>query len=395
MGRGAWLPAAVCFGLALSGCGNREAVDSSFFAADRAALPDADREAGPEARAVTLEPAGTWQVSEVPERIVAYQTIEAEIVLALGLGHRLAGMFNRDALETLNERYYRQLPGFEVPLHGIENLPFSDRVDKEVFYRLGPDVNLVDPRLPLISWGWDAEDVGEVARRTGPFFGNFTRFPRNESWGPAYRAYSLDELFAAYAKLFDREARYRNFAAFRDGVVAGIRDRLPSENQRPRVCVIGISSQPDKGRFYLTNVETGGVQTRQYRQLGVPVATLSEGRMLGEHGLCDYETLAELDPEVILVMWATGMCESPEEFHERFVAPMEAHPVGRRITAVREGRVLPGGLGSQGPISALFQLEMAAVQLFPEVFGAWSWKEGVSEPLFRRDELASVLRDAP
>jgi iron complex transport system substrate-binding protein len=93
-------------------------------------------------------------------------------------------------------------------------------------------------------------------------------------------------------------------------------------------------------------------------------------------GQIDYETLLEVDPEIIVVHWGIGTTGntdsfSAEAFREQYVTPMEEDSVGQELTAVQEGRVYPGQFGEQGPIVNLLQTEMVAQQLYPDEFGAF------------------------
>lgn len=378
--------------LLLAACGGEPEAGDHFARCDRAALPASAREAPGAARAVTLEPAGTWHVRETPRRFVAYQSIEAEIAIAVGRGDGLVAMFDRDHLATLGRLFYRQLPGIAVDLAGVVELPFAEQMDQELFYGLEADALLIDPRLPAAFWGWSAGDIGRVAERVAPFFGNFIRYPRDESWGPPYRSYTIDEYGATLAELLGRGDRYRRLAAFREGTVERVRSLLPPPDERPAICLLNIGSDPAAGRFYLVDVAAGGARVRHYRDLGLAQAWDAAELVTGEYGACDYETLAAIDPPVIVVQWALTKCDGPDDFHERFVAPMRAHPVGRRLRAVAGDRVLPGGTGEQGPLTHLFQLEMAAQQLFPERFGAWRWGDAPGRPVFDRAALAALVR---
>ncbi len=374
----------------LAGCGEPPADTTDDV--DRFALPERLRQPSPGSREVTMEPAGTWHVKEAPNRLVAYQAIEAEIAVALGRSEGLVGMFNRGSLLRLNRLYYRQIPGFELEPRAITDIPFSGQVSQELFYQLDPDVFMVDPRLPVVSWGWDVGDVREMARRIAPFFGNFIRYPRGQSWGPPYRQYSLDEYFRIYARLFDRVHRYRRFAEFRESLVRRIRGNLPARESGRRICVVGIGSEPAKGRFYLVNLRRGGSRVQHYRDLGLRQNFPFDRYVTGKYGRVDFETLVSIDPQVIIVLWATAKFDDREAFRERFVKPLRNHPLGKRLAAVQSGNVLPGGIGAQGPISHLFQLEQAAKQLHPERFGGWKWGRAPKRPLFDRGALASILR---
>lgn len=323
---------------------------------------------------------------------MAYQALEAEIAMVLGRGDDLVGMFNRDSLETLDRLYYQQLPGFSLPMDRIRDIPFSGEVDRELFYELDPDIFMVDPRLPVVSWGWQVDDVAEIAGRVAPFYGNFIRHPYTDDWKPEAPQYSLDEYFRRFSRLFFRENRYKQFGQFRNDFLDRLRDRLPDRKRRPKICVIGIGSEPAKDRFYLVNIREGTGRVQQYRDLGLQQAYDPDRYSTGQYGLIDTETLSEINPDVIFVLWATSEFEKEQAFRKQFVEPLKNDAVARRIKAVRDENVLPGGIGSQGPITHLFQLEKTAKQLFPEEFGEWRWDDPSSDPLFSRDALSKIIR---
>ncbi|MFW5845702.1 MAG: ABC transporter substrate-binding protein, partial [Planctomycetota bacterium] len=354
-------------------------------------IPAALRQREPGSRAVELAPAGTWQVRATPERFLAYQAIEVEIALALGRGDGLVAMFDRAHLRRLQELFYTQLPGIGLDLAGVVELPFAEQLDQELFFGLQADAVLIDPRLPIAFWGWTPNDLARMSRRLAPFVGNFVRYPRDASWGPAYPQYSVDEYARRLAQLFDREPAWQRLQAFRDQAFAGMRALLPPADERPALCVLNIGSDAAQGRFYLVDNSGAGARTRHYRELRLQQAWNATALRLGAFGACDYETLAAIDPAVIIVQWALTSCDGPEDFHARFIAPMRAHPVGRRLRAVQDDLVLPGGTGEQGPLTQLFQAEMLAQQLYPERCGDWSWGRQPERPLFDREQLVAVI----
>lgn len=383
---GKWLIAAWLLLAGLASCGEAQ---SPFAAADEAAIPPGLRESRRGTYAVSLAPAGTLHLDRPPATFVAHRATEAEIALALGREDGLLAMFDRDFLLDSQRMYYEQIPGFAPDLEGVTDLQNVEGVDKERLYEVGAEIHLVDPRMPVAWWGWSPGDVAEIAENVGPFFGNFIRL--SDRWGPPYPLVTLDELFAKYAKLFQEEARYRALAAFRDALVERVQAQLPPPKRRPRVCFISMASDPARGQFYILDMDQGGSWTQHYRELGLAQAELPASAAGDRGGLAGYETLLATDPEVIVVEWATTLCDGPEDFERRIVAPLAEHPLGARLQAVRHGRVLPGGSGDQGPITHLFQLEMMAKQLFPKRFGDWRWAGETDQPLFDRGELGRVL----
>jgi iron complex transport system substrate-binding protein len=387
--------------LAGLGCGRQERPDEVWQRVDEAALPEALERPRPGSRPVTMEPAGTWHVTQSPERFITFQSIEADMALTLGVQSGHLAMAYPGRFATLDRLFFRQVPGLSVRLRGVVELTGGGSVGREVFYELDPDVFLVDPRLPLVYWGWDVQDLERAASEAAPFFGNFIRKERGSNWGPPYRQYTPDEVLAKYAELFGRQARYRRFAKFRDDLLERIERGLPPEADRPEVMLLNAASQPDKGRFTLVNLQPGqpeqfaGTWIQHYRQLGLKQAYDFSRYASGEWTQVDYEMLAAIDPPVMIVVWSLALFPDAESFEAGFVQPMRDHPVGRTLQAVRNGRVLPGGTAEQGPLTYLFQLEMMAKLVFPERFGRWRWGTVPDEPLFDRAELGEILTMPP
>jgi len=78
---------------------------------------------------------------------------------------------------------------------------------------------------------------------------------------------------------------------------------------------------------------------------------------------------------------------------------LESHSAGQTLSAVENDRVYPAGMRYQGPIMNLFQIEMGAKQLYPDVFGEWpDYEDGQHYPeipedehLFDRQRVAEVV----
>jgi iron complex transport system substrate-binding protein len=86
---------------------------------------------------------------------------------------------------------------------------------------------------------------------------------------------------------------------------------------------------------------------------------------------------------------------SESDFQAKFVEPMQDHPVGSELTAVENDRVLQGTYSESGPIGQLFDLELLAKQLYPELFGAYEGRESFlnspSNTLFDRGRVADII----
>ncbi|WP_224332244.1 ABC transporter substrate-binding protein [Haloprofundus halobius] len=340
--------------------------------------------------AVSMEPTGEVTFESVPERWVSYKSGYGDMGVALGVGDGMVGTdIEYGSFDVLSRRFYDQLPGFEFGLDGVTDIRGGgENVDKEVFYEMDADVHLMDPNLPKVYFEWDDADTEEIAENVAPFVGNFNRRKRDDSWGESYQFYTLYEAFEKVAQVFQREERYEAFAELHDEVQAEIADALPPENERPSIGLLNGGSDPANGELYVMDPTAKGYEMKQYRDLGIRNAF--EGAETGEHGLVDYETALEYDPEIIVFHW--GVTYEADEFAEQFVEPMRNHEVGRELTAVKEGNLYPGGTAEQGPLINLFQTEMLAQQQYPETFGEFpGLGEEPEETLFDRQRVADIV----
>jgi iron complex transport system substrate-binding protein len=183
--------------------------------------------------------------------------------------------------------------------------------------------------------------------------------------------------------VYQREERFEALASFHDEYVADVQSRLPPEEERPAgLLTFAESEEPEE--FYPYQLSDEGTNNEQWHDLGVEDAlegTGIEGLSTSDRGTIDYETMLEVDPDVVLIR--SEEVRSAEEFEDTYLAYMREHPIASELTAVREGRVIRGGPIYQGPLIHLFTLEQGARDLFPEEFG--------DEELFDRDEVAAIV----
>ena len=330
-----------------------------------------------------MEPVGTVEFESVPERWIAYDGGYADMGVALGQADGMTGIGSSSRYYT---HYYDELPGVEVDRRRLEANDLGDAdMDEELFYELDNDVHLMDPRM-LENWfGWTAEDVAEIAGNVGPFVGNLI-FRREDDWHD-YRYYTLYQAFEKVAAVFGERDRYRAFEALHDEFVADLQRRLPPADERPNVLLVYEGSDaPEEFSPYRLNDR--GTSKKQWRDLGVADAlagTGIHGISTTDRGRIDYETMLEVDPDVIMLR--AHERKSAAEFRDTVLAFMREHPLAAELTAVQEGRVYRGGALFQGPIQNLFLTERAARQLYPDVFGEVT--DG--RELFDRGRVAEIV----
>ena len=380
---------AVVAGGLLAGCAGR--ADSN---PTDASATDTTTETGPpsestatgesaESYTVTMAPVGEVTFESVPERWVAYDGGYADMGVALGRADGMTGIGGADRYYTY---VYDELPGVSVDRGRLERNDLgASGMSKELFYELDNDVHVMDPEM-LVNWfDWSRDDVAEIAGNVGPFLGNLI-FRREDAWHD-YRYYTLYEAFEKVATLFGESERYRAFETLHDEFIADVQSRLPPADDRPNVLLVYEGSdEPEAFSPYRLN--DMGTSKKQWRDLGVSDAlagTGVKGLSTTDRGRIDYETMLEIDPDVILLR--AHERKSATEFRDTVLEFMRDHPVASELTAVRNGRVYRGGALYQGPILNLFLTERGAQQLYPDVFGEVTG----DEQLFDRQQVADIV----
>jgi iron complex transport system substrate-binding protein len=349
---------------------------------------------------VELFPVGEVEFEAVPESVTTYNMGWADMVVSLGQADKLRT--NRLSAPTL---FYDR---FDVDWdNDYPALWQSGGWSKEVMYERDPDVFLFDPNL-LTQWddNWAEEDTEEIEENVAPFFGCHNRRIRGD-WqmelGYPEQAPTMLEAFETVGTVLDEEARAQAWLDLHDDLQSTVQSRLP-DTEPPSIGLINSGSSPANGEFYVLYLEDDGYEMKPYRDLGLVDADAFEGVETGQYGLTDYETMLEVDPDVVVVHWGITQGSvtwggdgafDAEQFYEKFVAPMEVSSAGSKLTAVQEGRVLPGPTAEQGPLVNAFQTELAARLFYPEEFGEVDPEAPLEVPaeerLFSRERVADIL----
>ena len=377
---------AVVGGSLLAGCTSGEGGGS-------AAGPESSED---DAYSVSMAPVGEVEFAEVPEEVMVYSLLHADMTVAYGHGDAVNSLgFDAETGGNTLDAYYAALDGVSFDQEGLAQLNTGSGqldVDKELFYELDSDLHLVDPCLILSFDGWESADVEEIEGNVGPWFGN--AFSRDHADPPEgcredYEYYRLWEQAERVARVFRAEERYEALETVHADLLETIESNLPPAGERPTVATVIFMD----GTFYPTRSDTPGFANAHVRPLGAPDAFAGE-RITAETSY-GYETMLEFDPDVILHEFGIASYYDVGAIE----ATMADHPVGSQLTAVENGMIYPSGDPVQGPIMNLFQLEMTAKQLYPEVFGEWpEYTVGESYPeiptgerLFDRERVADII----
>lgn len=342
--------------------------------------PETDSSNGEEGSyTVSMDPVGDVEFHEVPEEWVVYESNYAEMGIALGVDD---GLLAAGELDRLVTKHFDKL-GLEFDPDSLTEL-WNDGVDRELFYELDADVHVIDPNWLIhnSAFGLEESDVGELEDTVAPFVGN-TIFRRTDDWHD-YRYYSLYEAFEIVAEMFQRRDRFEEFANLHDAYVSDVEARLPPLDDRP-TALLTHENTDEPEEFTPYRLSDRGTDNKHWHELGLEDAlsgTGIDGLSTTERGTLDYETVLEVDPDVILIRGHHH--KSRDEFRESVLSYMEDHSVGAELTAVQDGRVFQGGPLYLGPINHLFELERGAQQLYPDEF------ESATE-LFDRDRAAEII----
>jgi len=343
-----------------------------------------------------LSPVGTVEFDSVPETVFTVYPQYLDMAVALGHGETVNAVYVPEMSGTTMDHYYEHLDGVSVEWQDLTD-PLSDGFAKESLYAHNSDVHLVDPAWVSTQDGWDAGDIDEVATQLGPWFGNFysgTQGRPPEGYSD-YQYYDLWELFGHVADVFQERERYEALAAVHTDLVETIQSQLPPKADRPTAVRATLSS--DGSTFWTYHLNRPGYWLADTRPLGANDA-FTDQDWGGLWGTVDYETMLSADPDVILHLW--GLTPNYSMADTR--AMLEDDAAGQQLTAVENDRVYPAGMRYQGPLMNLFQIEMGAKQLYPEIFGAWpDYEDGEHYPeipegerLFDRQRVADIVTGA-
>jgi iron complex transport system substrate-binding protein len=324
---------------------------------------------------VTMESVGTVEFESIPETWAANNGSWADMGVALG----------QDPPETvyLSQRYHTQLydeiPDLSVDQGEIGSL-WEGGLDTEKFLALGEEVDVfvMDPNFIVNrSDAIEESDIEQIESTGTPFLGN-SSFSRGYEWHD-YQFLSLYDAFEKMAELFQERERYEAFVDLHSTFQDNLEEIIPPEDERPSVAIMWPQpiGEPEKFSPYLIDE---GTSFKQWRDLGVEdaFATTDVADFHAGRARVDYETLLDIDPDLVLLRG--NEAKTATEFEETVVSFMNNHDVASSLKAVQNGDVYRGGPLYQGPITNMVLTERAASQAY-----------GVDEELFDRQRVADIV----
>lgn len=375
----------------LAGCTEGSDGGSTPEPTETATQTDEETPAEDTSHSVTMSPVGTVEFDSVPETVVTYDDVWIDHMVSLGQGDKLVAKAREGEFFT---KYYDQLSGVSFDSDGVEAIWRGESIDKEVLYEADADVHHVDPIRSMEHLGFDEDDIEEIRTNIGPFFANrFSRSNDAPESATDYQYHTLWELAEKFAELYQVPDRVTAYKQVRDEMVSDIQSRLPPEGERPTVALV-VCWEGD-GKWYPYKISSPGFGRAQYQHLGVNDAFDDSDKTYNANyeAAYDHEGMLEIDPDVIIQNFGLGYPDSGEGSMQQAVYDhIEDDPVAQKLTAVGNDRFYAGGTAFQGPIFNLFQIEIAAKQIYPDEFGEF---RGIgetleSERLFDRGRVSDI-----
>ena len=354
-----------------------------------------------------LEPCGVVALKDEPKKIVTFNHNHNDMLETFGWGDRVVGT---GYPKSFYYSFYKQLPGFvwevrkENPSLQFFQYQAAGTFDKELFYKMSPDVIHIDPNRLGRMKGWTLDDVEEIKANIAPFFDNNATMlgddAVNRNWGvfSGQTYYTFEEYTRAFYKLYNQVERGEALLDFIHALEGRIADKIKGE-PKPRVAILRW-----KGNEITRVGINTGIEHLQYRKLQVRDAFKGqEWKVLPKSkdkasimGRIDLEGLLAIDPDVVIMPYIIYTFENDDHIMSppwKLFLSLKDDPVGQKLSAFKNNRVYPGGVLMQGPIFYCFQLEMAAKQIYPSLFGEYRQDNAYpeEEQLFSRDELAAII----
>lgn len=354
-----------------------------------------------------LYPCGEVILKKEPKKIVTFNHNHNDMLETFGWGDRVIGT---GYPKSFYYSFYKQIPNWTWEVRKENgNLQFfqyqpAGTFDKELFYKMDADIHHIDPNRLSMMKGWTKADVEEISKNVAPFFDNNATMlgddAVNRNWGVYSGSiyYSFDEYTRAFYKLYNQVEKGEELLKFIHEMEARIQSKIKNE-PKPRVAILRW-----KGNEITRVGINSGIEHLQYRTLQVRDAFKGREAKVSPKvedksilmGRIDLEGLLAIDPDLIIMPYIIYTFENDNHIMAppwKMFLTLKDDPIGQKLSAFKNGRVYPGGILMQGPIFYCFQLEMAAKQIYPHIFGSYKTDNiyPKSEQLFDREALSKIL----
>ena len=273
--------------------------------------------------------------------------------------------------------------------------------DKELFYFINADIHHIDPISLSLSKGWSYSDIEEISKNIGPFFANsYSIENKKPPHLKDYSFYTLDELNIKFGQVYKKEDVAIKLNQFTEKLIQTIKDKLSRNSTKKSIAIVYLC----KNGIVPFDSTSNGYGLSQYKVFECIDAfkehNIQTYAYEGNFGtLLDKESLLLANPDVIIINEGIYINSKYKFFSKRTrmllneFEKFKSDSLLKDIPAFKNDAIILGGIYDQGPITRIYQLEMLAKQLYPEIFGEFHIDHIYSEDeqLFSRDELRKIL----
>lgn len=251
--------------------------------------------------------------------------------------------------------------------------------------------------------GWGESDIEEISKNIGPFFANrYSVENKKPKHLKNYKFYTLNEINEKFGEVYKKKNVAIEINKFTEDLILSIKNKLPKNSKQKRIAIVYLCK---KGIVPFDST-SNGYGYEQYKIFNcvdafkdAGIKTYAYEGSLGT--MLDKETLLLANPDVIIINEGIYIDEKYKFFSRRTnillkeFKKFKSDPMLKDIPAFKNDNIFLGGIYDQGPITRIYQIEMLAKQLYPEIFGIFNinhkYKE--DEQLFSRDKLRDIINE--
>lgn len=347
---------------------------------------------------IEFSPCGKIELLKIPQRILTSHQTYNDILVAFNMNENIVAVSSKDKF------YYDFYTNLNITNKLNDNIiQYSlgrNHYDKELFYSINADIHHIDPITLAMTKGWSRLDVEEICKNIGPFFGNdYSINGKKPSYLIDYKLYTLNEINLKFGEVYKKQDVTQRINDFTENLIKNIQNKIQNINSK----TIAIIYLTKKGIVPFDSTSCGYGFT-QYKVLKCKDAFKEKGIKTysyeGNFGtIIDKETLLIANPDVIIINEGIYVDPKYKFFSKRTqlllnqIETLKRDHLLKDIPAFKNNKIILGGIYDQGPISRIYQLEMFAKQIYPEIFGQFNinHKYSADEQLFSREELREIL----
>lgn len=351
---------------------------------------------------VKLSPCGIIEFKKIPEKILSSQETYNDILISFNKGQ------NIKAVSSADKFYYEFYNDLKITnilnKNGLMQISTGrNTYDKELFYSINADIHHIDPVTLAMTKGWGESDVKEISKNIGPFFANrYSIENKKPKHLKDYKFYTLDEINLKFGEVYKKETIAKKINEFTEKFILLIKNKLPKRSKPKSIAIVYLCR---KGIVPFDST-SNGYGLSQYKIFKCEDAFKNKGIKTysyeGNFGtMLDKEILLLANPDIIIINEGIYIDKKYKFFSRRTEILLKEFnkfkddPLLKDVPAFKNNNIILGGIYDQGPITRIYQIEMLAKQLYPEIFG--KFKEGcnykIEEQLFSRDELRRIINE--